>query len=788
MKQLLNLKCYLTFLSRNKVYTAINVFGLSISLMFVLIIGVYTQEEYSTDKMHSKADRIYLQGYSMKYNGGEQVTTGSSWYMQKHLKARYPDIESSCAMSYSDLKATQKTGDKLPVKVLFADSTFYRIFDFELVQGDPNHVLDASNSAVITEETAKKLYGNADPMGKPVILGDSIRLVVTGVARKMEGSSIVPADVVARFEYVRFYNPSLTDERMGNANGVELALLMKPGHDIRTRSRDIDKYMKDINWVYRMPDVETHVLFVPLNELYFSKVEGSTRTTMRGNISLVNVLFAVELIILFFSIFNYINLTVAQSGKRAGEMATRRLFGCRRKDIILKLMMESIMMCMASLLLAGVMAFVAVKYANQLLATEIDLMRVFAPTNLLLVFAFVIVDGVTAGVLPAIYISRSKPIDVVRGTFKTHVKMRFSKVFIVLQNMATILLMACAMTIGLQTHHLISAPLGYDTGNLLNIDNPSNDSVAVRQFKERIAKLSCVKGISACQSSPLERGNNLTTKIYGRTVSFQSFVGDRDFFDVLGLKLTKDYRRSTEKGIYVNARAFADSGLPSDARFIDLSEDSRHIPIKGVVNDFMLGTVTTEQHPVIIDIKDKLSFYPWNFLIKITGNPVEAYREVQRVYREVFKEELDDERPFVDQQLQHIFDKEIRFSKIALLFAFIAIVISMLGLIAMSMYFIQQRHKEIAVRKVFGSNNGQILKKLLRSFAGYVLVAFVLAVPLVWYFMSDWLSQYSYRIALSPWIFVVTGIVSLSLSVLAVYFRCRKASNENPILHIKDNQ
>lgn len=219
MKQLLNLKSYLTFLSRNKVYTAINVFGLSISLMFVLIIGVYTQEEYSTDKMHSKADRIYLQGYSMKYNGGEQVTTGSSWYMQKHLKARYPDIESSCAMSYSGLKATQKTGDKLPVKVLFADSTFYRIFDFELVQGDPNHVLDASNSAVVTEETAKKLYGNADPIGKPVILGDSIRLVVTGVARKMEGSSIVPADVVARFEYVRFYNPSLTDERMPNANG-----------------------------------------------------------------------------------------------------------------------------------------------------------------------------------------------------------------------------------------------------------------------------------------------------------------------------------------------------------------------------------------------------------------------------------------------------------------------------------------------------------------------------------------------------------------------------------------
>ena len=150
MKQLFNLKSYFTFLSRNKVYTAINVFGLSISLMFVIIIGLYTQQEYTVDTMHSKADRIYAQGYDMEHNGQKEAHTGSHWYIQKHLKQRYPEIESSCALVSSNFKLNLPTTEKVMKRILFTDSTFYRIFDFELVRGDRNHVLDAVNSAVVT--------------------------------------------------------------------------------------------------------------------------------------------------------------------------------------------------------------------------------------------------------------------------------------------------------------------------------------------------------------------------------------------------------------------------------------------------------------------------------------------------------------------------------------------------------------------------------------------------------------------------------------------------------------
>ena len=228
--------------------------------------------------------------------------------------------------------------------------------------------------------------------------------------------------------------------------------------------------------------------------------------------------------------------------------------------------------------------------------------------------------------------------------------------------------------------------------------------------------------------------------------------------------------------------------MKPDARYIDLGPSRKKTPIRGVLKDFRIGNITSEIHPIGVWIYHKEVLRPWHFVMKITGDPMAGYEQIRKIYKEVFKEEVEAEKPFVDQQLQMFFDKEIRLSKIVMLFAFIAIVISLLGLIAMSLYFIQQRYKEIAVRKVFGSNNRQILMKLLRTFAVYVLVAFVIAVPVIHFIMTHWLSNYNYRISLSPWIYLAAGAVCMLLSLTAVYFQSRIAANENPVNHIKDNQ
>lgn len=775
---------YLTFLCRNKTYTIINVSGFSISLMFVILIGLYVQQEYNVDKIHTKAERIYAIGYSVGDNGQTKTTMGTNWRIQNYIKKRYPEIESSCAINRENIEVNLTNGDKLRTEAIFTDSTFYHLFDFELAEGDRNHVLDDINSCVISEEFAKQMFGNNNPIGKPLTYNDSTRLIITGVAKKMEDSSIKQCDIIVRFENLKDIDPALMDEYMSNATSTDLFFLLKPGTDLRSKSASIDRYMKVINWYYKTPGYETHIYLEPFSKMYFSDYPSVNENTERGDLKTVNILFAVGIVILLFSIFNYINLTVAQSNRRAREMATRRLFGSSRNGIIIRLVTESIVLCFAALIIGLGMALALAPCVGKLLGTEIMLSNLIKPINISIIISFVLVVGVISGLLPAILISRCEPIDVVRGTFRTHTKMFFSKIFIIIQCTITIILLACSLTMIMQVHHLIYAPMGYDTENIVRINNISTDSVKISTFMERLRRLPFVKAATACCGTPFDGGNNNTEVQNGKTISFQYLEGDSSFMDVFGLKLEKKYDTAEKEKYYINHQALAETGMKTDAK--EMPYNRMMLPISGILKDFHIRNMMSEQHPLIVNITNDEFFIPWVYAIKIKGNAIENYEKIKSLHKEIFKGDIaDDGHPFIGQQMQDSYSHEIRISKVVSLFAFIAIVISLLGLIAMSTYFIQQKQKEIAIRKVFGSTDMQMLSRLIRSFMFYVVIAFLIAVPVIYYFMHDWLSGYSYRISLSPWIFIAAGAFCFIISFIAVIIQSYIASNENPVKHIK---
>ena len=782
MKHILNLKSYLTFLSRNKAYTLINIFGLSISLMFVILIAVYTTQEYNVDKMHSKGDQIYSLGCELKEGGITENIDGSHWKIQKYLKERYPEIEKTCTMSTNETFINLPSGEKIKTKFLCTDSTFYQLFDFQLIEGDRNHVLDKPNSAVLTEDFARKIFGSENPLGKVITYNDSIHLVVTGVAKEMKGSSIDNADIIARYENMKNFNFSCTDDRMSDAFGAEVFILTKPNTHLETKVHDMKHYFKSFYWIYRLPDTETHVLLIPFKHLYFSKTESNSNNTLRGDKTLVNILFAVGMVILLFSIINYINLTVAQAGSRAREMATRRLLGSQRRDIALRLILECVLLCFVSLIIGILLALLAAPYAEKLLDTKLYMSSLFLPVHIVVLILFVLLTGILSGIIPAIFISRAKPIEVVRGTFRHQTKMVFSKLLIILQCMITMVLTGISLTMVLQVQHLTKAPLGYQRENIIGIDDQVVDSTKSAAFINTIKQLPCVKNASACMGYPLNRGNNNTVTYQGKSISFQIFKVDQQFMKIFGIPIEQDYHLEDENGCYINQQAYQELGLKPGVRHVP----DMNLDIRGIFKDFHIGDITKEQHPVLIYVRKTIA-YPWNFVIQITGNQEEAYRQIQKIYKDVFHIDLDSDHPFIDQQIQQAFDQQTRMSKIVSLFAGIAILISLLGLVAMSTYFIQQRNKEIAVRKVFGSNSLQMLTRLVRTFLSYVLIAFVLAIPVIWYFMSNWLSGFSYRITLSPWIFLVSGLFCMIISTGAVFIQSYRASHENPILHIKEN-
>ena len=779
-----NLKSYFTFLSRNKAYTAVNVFGLAVSLMFVIIIGLYTWQEYSIDRQHGKADRIYNVGLQA---GDGNKTANCHHIALRYLRDRYPEIERTCGFTTEDMKLKDNDGF-VNAYVMETDSTFFDMFDFPLLYGDRATCLMQKGNIVLTESFARRLFGTSNAVGRDITTADNSHFRVSGVVKDFD-NTIIDKDIDAIIDFSFCTNMANKDEYFHQfANYLQASVFVQvhEGSDFTAKQEDVEKYFKEIRDDWKP-------VITRLDRLYFSGL-GAYAGLHLGNLTLVRVLFAVGLVILLFSIMNYINLTVAQAGYRAREMATRRLFGCNKGKISVNLFTESLVMCAVSLLFAVSLACVCAPYADRLLDTRIDLALLLTPSSIGIIAAFVLVVSVLAGVLPATILSRVKPIEVVRGTFRKQTKMLFSRVFITVQNVITIVMLACAFIMARQMQHLTKAPLGFNTENIISLKiNNGTDRNLNSRFIDRLRALPFVKSVAPSRGTPANGGSDPSVQFEGdeEKSTFNVITGTPEMMKMYGIKVKKDFNVHGDSIVYLNGKSLQyfqmePNSAHTSGRFdgiiqIIFSKNARY---GGIINNFKVRDVRHETKGLIIQVCKNIE-QPRDISILVEGNPVEAYATIRQIYKEVYREDVDESTPpFIDKQIEQRFEQELRVSKIVSLFAFVAIVISLLGLVAMSTYFIQQRAKEIAIRKVFGSTGNQIRTRLIRSFLLYVGIAFVIAVPVIVHFMSDWISQYSYRITWWPYI-IVAGLIVLLISYAAVAVQSWIAAGENPVKNIK---
>lgn len=337
------MRSYFKFLRKNKAYTLIDVLGLALSVMFIILIGAYTWQETHLDSQHSKIDRMYVIGLDMEGS----TTTGSHWRMIRKLMDQFPEIENGTALATNHRWLKTVDGENVPTNVVFVDSTFYDMFDFQLIRGDRKKVLANPNSIVVTEDYARRIWKDEDPIGKTIIYNSQEDpLIVSGIMAPMENTSIFspddkPVDALIPFEMTKYWNYSVYADEMNNATGAEIVLLAKDGTDLSENEQRYNDFAKEFYWILKMPGVECRMKLIPFKDHYFSGYASSTGALGRGDVKLVKILFATGLAILLFALMNYINLTVALSGYRAKEMATRRLLGDSRAGIMMKLMGES---------------------------------------------------------------------------------------------------------------------------------------------------------------------------------------------------------------------------------------------------------------------------------------------------------------------------------------------------------------------------------------------------------------------------------------------------------------
>ena len=787
-----NLKSYFTFLSRNKTYTAVNVFGLAVSLTFVIIIGLYTWQETSIDRQHSKADRIYNIG--LEFMDDSSRVMGCHHASLRNLRMHYPEIENTCGMVTGSIKVRDRD-DVLNVNTINTDSTFFSMFDFKLLRGDRATCLSNKGNIVVTEQFAHRYFGTDDVLGRTIMTTDSLHFRVTGVVQNFDNTIISKnTDALVDFAYAEREGEGNMDKYFpGQINVTNCACFVqvREGCDLMQKEADIQKFWPTF-WPYE-PAMPLRPFLTPLNKLYFNDTP-EVNVMQFGNINMVRILLAVGLVILLFSIMNYINLTVAQCGYRAREMATRRLFGCSRAGISTNMFSESLTMCAFSCIIAAAMATATAGFAGRIIGKDIDTGILATPWAIAAIVLFVVAVSLLAGIIPATVLSRVKPIEVVRGTLTKHTKMIFSRIFITTENLITIVLLSCALIMSIQMRHLLNAPVGYNRENIISLFDPwkfnGNDLTV---FLDKVRELPCTEKATATKGSAVYGGNSTSIVFEGDKAQtyVHIFNVTPEFMDIYGITPKNGSKIQSGNTLYLNDQALELLHMkPTDTHLSRRykSTNSNMLPADvrygGVINNFHTTNILQPISPYFIFVNDKIE-YPWYVTIKVKGDIVDALNEVKKVYKEVFREEIDTSRPvFVTDQIAEIFEKDIRTSKIVSLFAFIAIIISLLGLVAMSTYFIQQRAREIAVRKVFGSTGNQIRVRLIRTFMLYVGIAFVIAVPIVVHFMSKWIEQYSYRIVWWPWI-VAAGVIVMLISLAAVAVQSWMASNENPVKNIR---
>lgn len=426
---------------------------------------------------------------------------------------------------------------------------------------------------------------------------------------------------------------------------------------------------------------------------------------------------------------------------------------------------------------------------GKLLQSKLLLTSILTPLGIIFIIIGIVFIGTISGLLPATIISSVKSIDVVRGIFRRQTKMVYSKVFITFQHIITIVMIAAAITMIWQTYYIIHAPLGYKTDNIINIFTGDLGEDDVRLLRQELPKIPAVKDFALAQAIPFEGGSNSTFQLHGKNIYMQFLMGDSAYFRIFGLKILKDNHLNSGEGYFFTRSSFPILDISEDAPAFttENGRKTKKYLISGVLNDFRLVNITDTiyaKHPIAVQLLPTDSIPPMQIVVSVQGNPYNAYDAVKACFEKITRQQFQGK--FVEQQIRNSYSEELQMSRLMVFFAIIAIIISMLGLLAMSTYFIEQRSQEIAIRKVFGSTSKEMMRRLVKQFLIYVLIAFLIACPIIWYLAHHWLASYSYHIPLSPLIFIAAALFCLLVAFLTVFFQSSQAANANPADKVKN--
>ena len=774
------MKTYFTFLERNKLFTFVNVAGLSISLMFVLLIANMVTRQLTVEKDQRDADRIFVFSHGKFAN--------AHYLIGEKLQSRYPEVEDWCSFTPGFTQYTLIEEKPVNIKLLTARKNFFEFFSYKLIEGKPEQVLLSNTSIVLTRSCANMLFGGQPALGKTLRIpniGDQT-FTVTGVMEDFN-NSIIPDNIqaVIPYENAEYMNGSLSikNDQMSNATSALVCIRCPKDVDPNVKADDIRAYLKEIWWFGGKP-----VRFIPFRDFYFATDLECNIPMEQYDLTMVWIILTAGVLILLMAVFNYISMSVAQTSYRAKEMATRRLLGSSRPDIFWRMIAESALLTFAAFVIGFLLAKAAEPIAMDLLQVKLDLVGDLSAGTLLIYMVFILLLSYLSGFIPATILSNYNPLDVVKGTFRRKTKTIYLRTLNIVQNGLTIAMLTCALFLSVQIYRILHEPLGYTYGNILAL-TPAAENETLLAFRNEALQLPFVKRICFTQGTPRDGGNNnsMNVPVQGslKSMSFQCFIADSSFIDMFGIQITQDRKLTNDDGAWlVSENAMKD--MPGITDYVPNERKGRTgFYISGTFKDFHIRRAMDEQRPLRIQIRDVEDVHPWEILIETNDGDLADYQRRLNTLYESFVKDIPYKSRWYHNQMRDQYKDLFRMNKLIGVFTGAAFLISLLGLTAMSIYFIAQRKRDMAIRKVFGSSPLEEQKRLMRFSLHSIGISLLVALPLAITGVRSINNIIEYESTFPWWVPVASVLIVSLISLVSVYLISRKATRENPVENLK---
>lgn len=803
-----NLKIAWRNLAKNKQQTIINLLGLTVGTVSCLVILLYVFAQTGYDEKHDHAENMYRVETIIEREGGESVETAtSSPPIAFAIKEDFPEVEEATRVVLTDvfksslIRAAESTEAYYEPRVYMADSTFFKVFNYKFVEGLAETALNEPNALVLSSVLAKKMFGLQNALGKAVIWGsgeDAQTLTVKGVFDETYAKShlnpnyIVSMSTPGMGTFVQGFESFATNNFVysyvkltpkGNADGLQKKL---PGFILKRGAKDL-------------ADAGMYKKILELKNVKDIHLYSGGRKNQIHSVSNINYLYFLLTLAFFIQLvacINFINLSTARAGKRAKEIGVRKVVGAGKNALMRQFLGESLLLSFFAMLISIPISILLLPFVNELTAANLTYTDVFNWKIESLLFGLGIFTGLVAGIYPALILSSIKPVKALKGaTLLQSGNGNFRKALVVFQFVVSIGLVATVIIVTQQFRFAQNKDLGFDKENLLALRIGTTEaSSKFNAIKSAFLNIPGVKEVSSGNYAPSEivlNDNGLYLPGGSRenvTLVKRNGISE-DYFKTMGIPILmgRDFTPAdTTDQIIVNEATLKAFHIEKDkalsSRLVQsFGEETSEMRIIGVVADYHFASLKDEISPLFLYKENAPN---WLFLKTETKDYGQLLASLEQQWKATVNN-VPFDYMFVDKEVEKLYEEEKRLGQISVVFTILAILISCLGLFGLVSYVAEQKKKEIGIRKVLGASIGSVVQLLTKDFLKLVLVAFVIATPIAYYFMQRWLEAYTYRIDIEWWVFVLAGGFAVVITLLTVGFQSLKSALANPVKSLR---